>query len=61
MNNFIANLKKDIEQYCNDFGRHEPDTNAFVFDSPHHESFYEGMEHALELAKTLNNQTEDNP
>ena len=42
-------LESKIENCCSAFGHHEPDTNAFVFDSTECESYVEGLSDALEI------------
>lgn len=45
----VASLNKKIEEYCQENGRHESDTGAFVFDNAHAETYFEALNDALEV------------
>tara|TARA_R110002167_G_scaffold43348_1_gene131042 strand:- start:594 stop:770 length:177 start_codon:yes stop_codon:yes gene_type:complete len=49
-----AALEKKIEDFCSNHGMHEPDTNAFVFDSDAAEAYCEGLSDALEIVHSTN-------
>lgn len=53
MKEFIRLLELEIENFGNENGAHEPDTNAFNFDNESVMMYDEGLGRALEIAKSM--------
>ena len=45
----IKDLQEKIDEFCDENGHHETDTNAFVFVNNESESYAEGLSDALNI------------